>query len=104
MTDTQHPPAPPELTIERIRIGDLAPYARNARTHSRAQIMQLAQSIKDHGFNNPVLVDAANGIIAGHGRVLAAQKLGLIEVPCIRLAHLTADQKAAFVLADNQIA
>jgi len=91
------------MIIEQIRVEDLAPYARNARTHSREQVAQLAHSIAEFGFNNPVLIDAENQIIAGHGRVLAAHKLGLKEVPCIRLGHLSADQKAAFILADNQI-
>lgn len=82
----------------------LVPYARNARTHSEAQVAQIAGSIREFGFTNPVLIDAADGIIAGHGRVMAARALGLSEVPCIRLAHLTETQRRAYVLADNRIA
>lgn len=80
------------------------PYARNARTHSEAQVAQIAGSIREFGFNNPVLVDGANGIIAGHGRVLAARKLGLTQVPVIELSHLTEAQKKAYILADNRLA
>ena len=93
-----------ELAIEQIPLGLLVPYARNARTHSEEQVAQIAQSIQEFGFCNPVLIDAANGIIAGHGRVLAAQRLKLESVPCIRLGHLTDAQKRAYVLADNRIA
>ena len=82
----------------------LIPYARNARTHSDAQVAQIAASIREFGFNNPVLVDGANGIIAGHGRVLAARKLGLATVPTVQLAHLTEAQKRAYILADNKLA
>ena len=82
----------------------LVPYARNARTHSEAQVAQIAGSIRDFGFTNPVLIDAADGIIAGHGRVMAARALGLSEVPCIRLGHLTETQRRAYVLVDNRIA
>lgn len=85
-------------------VADLIPYANNARTHSEAQVAQIAGSIREFGFNNPVLVDGANGIIAGHGRVLAARKLGLTEVPVIELAHLSEAQKRAYVLADNKLA
>lgn len=90
--------------IEQIATADLIPYARNARTHSEQQVSQIAGSIQEFGFCNPVLIDAENGIIAGHGRVLAAQKLKLEAVPCIRLSHLTDAQKRAYVLADNRIA
>jgi len=76
-------------TLEAIQIDALIPYARNSRTHSDAQVAQIAASIKEFGFTNPVLIDAGGGIIAGHGRVLAARKLGLTDVPCIRLDHLT---------------
>lgn len=93
-----------ELEIEYLPIGDLLPYARNARTHSETQIAKLASSIREFGFNNPILLDSANGIIAGHGRLLAAQKLGLTEVPCVRLEHLTDNQKRAYILADNRLA
>uniref|UniRef100_UPI00138F75AD ParB N-terminal domain-containing protein n=1 Tax=Cypionkella psychrotolerans TaxID=1678131 RepID=UPI00138F75AD len=85
-------------------IGNLIPYARNARTHSPAQVGLIAGSIREFGFTNPVLVDGENGIIAGHGRVLAAQKLGLATVPVIELAHLTEAQKRAYILADNRLA
>ena len=90
--------------IEHIPTADLIPYARNARTHSEAQVAQIAGSIQEFGFCNPVLIDAQNGIIAGHGRVLAAQRLKLEAVPCRRLSHLTDAQKRAYVLADNRIA
>ena len=80
------------------------PYARNARTHSEAQVALIAGSIREFGFTNPVLVDGENGIIAGHGRLLAARKLGLDQVPVIELAHLSAAQKRAYVLADNKLA
>jgi len=74
----------------------LVPYARNSRTHSPQQIDKIAASIKEFGFLNPIIVDGDNGIIAGHGRVMAAQKLGLAEVPVIEAAHLTEAQKRAF--------
>jgi len=82
----------------------LIPYARNARTHSDEQIAQIAASIEEFGFTNPVLLDGESGIIAGHGRVLAARKLGMTKVPCIELAHLTDAQKRAYILADNKLA
>lgn len=90
--------------IEYKPTADLIPYARNARTHSEAQVNQIAASIKEFGFNNPVLIGEDNGIIAGHGRVLAAQKLGLERVPCLRLGHLSETERRAYVLADNKIA
>ena len=90
--------------IENVLTATLIPYARNARTHSDSQVAQIAGSIQEFGFNNPVLIDAENGIIAGHGRVMAANLLKLERVPCIRLAHLTDAQKRAFILADNRIA
>lgn len=90
--------------MERRAVSGLVPYARNARTHSEAQVGRIAGSIREFGFNNPVLVDRENGIIAGHGRVLAAQKLGLAEVPVIELGHLSAAQKKAYILADNRLA
>ena len=93
-----------ELAVEMIGIDRLVPYARNSRTHSDEQIAQIAASIREFGFTNPVLIDGDGGIIAGHGRVLGARKLGLAEVPCIRLAHLTEAQRRAYVIADNQIA
>ena len=92
------------MKIESLPIERLIPYARNSRTHSDAQIAQVAASIREFGFTNPVLIDGADGIIAGHGRVMAARKLGLVEVPCIRLAHLTETQKRAYIIADNKLA
>lgn len=82
----------------------LIPYVSNSRTHSEEQIAQVASSIKEFGFTNPVLIDSDNGIIAGHGRILAAQKLNLDNVPCIELSHLTDAQKKAYVIADNKLA
>ena len=82
----------------------LIPYASNARTHSEAQVALIAGSIREYGFNNPILVDGANGIIAGHGRVLAARKLGLDAVPVIELAHLSEAQKRSYILTDNRLA
>ena len=90
--------------IERRPVGTLIPYANNARTHSDAQVAQIAGSIREFGFNNPVLIDGDSGIIAGHGRVLAAQTLGLSTVPVIQLAHLSDAQKRAYILADNRLA
>ncbi len=90
--------------IRHVATSDLIPYARNARTHSEAQVALIAGSIREFGFNNPVLVDGQNGIIAGHGRVLAAQKLGLAAVPTIELTHLSEAQKRAYILADNRLA
>ncbi|QQA42003.1 site-specific DNA-methyltransferase [Pelagovum pacificum] len=91
-------------SIEHRPVADLVPYANNARTHSEAQVALIAGSIREFGFNNPVLVDGDSGIIAGHGRVLAARKLGLPSVPVIELAHLTEAQKRAYILADNRLA
>lgn len=90
--------------IERLAPEVLKPYAGNARTHSKKQIRQIARSIERFGFTNPVLIDEANGIIAGHGRVLAAQSIGMTEVPCLRLAHLSETEKRAYILADNKLA
>lgn len=90
--------------IRQVPVASLVPYARNARTHSPEHVAQIAGSIREFGFTNPVLIDETGGIVAGHGRVLAAQKLGLDAVPCIVLAHLTATQRRAYVLADNKIA
>ena len=95
---------PSALAITYRPISELIPYARNARTHSEAQVALIAGSIREYGFTNPVLVDGANGIIAGHGRVLAARQLGLASVPTIELAHLTETQKQAYILADNRLA
>lgn len=86
------------------KTSDLIPYVNNARTHSDKQVNQVAASIKEFGFTNPILIDESNGIIAGHGRLQAAQKLNLDEVPCIILEGLTEAQKKAYVIADNQLA
>jgi ParB-like chromosome segregation protein Spo0J len=100
-----------DLQIAWRPLGELIPYARNPRTHSDSecmragpQVAQIAASIREFGWTNPVLVDGANGIIAGHGRVLAARQLGLERVPVIELAHMSEAQKRAYVLADNQLA
>ena len=85
-------------------IEQLIPYARNARTHSDEQVAQIAASIKEFGFTNPVLIDGDGGIIAGHGRVLAARKLDLLSVPVIKLDYLTENQKRAYIIADNKLA
>lgn len=90
--------------LEHVSIDALIPYARNSRTHSDAQVAQIAASIKEFGFTNPVLIDETGGIIAGHGRTLAARKLGLKEVPCLRLSYLSEAQKKAYVIADNKLA
>jgi len=90
--------------IEMLPIEGLVPYANNSRTHSDEQVAQVAASIKEFGFTNPVLVDKDNMIIAGHGRMKAAMRLGLTEVPCIRLDHLNDFQKKAYIIADNKLA
>ena len=82
----------------------LRPYEKNARTHSAEQIAQIAASIQEFGFTNPILVDGADGILAGHGRLAAAKDMGLAEVPVIVLDHLSAAQRKAYILADNQLA
>jgi DNA modification methylase len=92
------------MQIETLATSDLVPYARNSRTHSEAQVAQIAASIREFGFTNPVLIDSAGGLIAGHGRVMAARTLGMAEVPCIRLGHLTDTQKRAYIIADNKLA
>lgn len=92
------------LKIEHRSPCELRPYTRNARTHSPKQVAEIATSIKAFGFNNPVLLDKDNGIVAGHGRVEAAKLLGLTSVPTIRLEHLTDAQKRAYILADNKLA
>jgi DNA modification methylase len=92
------------LQIEQISVKKLLPYARNSRTHSEDQIGQIASSIKEFGFTNPILIDADNQIIAGHGRLMGANRLQMKEVPCIRLSHLTESQKRAYVIADNKLA
>jgi ParB-like chromosome segregation protein Spo0J len=92
------------LTIRQASIDSLIPYARNSRTHSDAQVAQIAASIREFGWTNPVLVDGDNGIIAGHGRVLAARVLGLKQIPVIELSELTETQRRAYVIADNKLA
>jgi len=92
------------IVVEHLKPSDLAPYKNNAKKHDAAQISKLCGSIKEFGFTNPVLIDKDNGIIAGHGRVLAAQSLALESVPCIRLGHLTDTQRRAYILADNRLA
>jgi DNA modification methylase len=87
-----------------IPTNDLIPYARNSRTHSEDQVTKIASSIKEFGFLNPIIIDGENGIVAGHGRVMAAKKLGLTELPCIEASHLTEAQKRAYVIADNRLA
>lgn len=92
------------MHIEQIKVSALVAYANNSRTHSEAQIAKIALSIQEFGFCNPVLIDEDNVLIAGHGRTMAAAKLGLDEVPAIRLLHLTEAQRRAFVIADNRLA
>ena len=93
-----------DLHIQRRQVSALIPYIRNARTHSPEQIAQIAASIREFGWTNPILVDGHNGVIAGHGRLLAARQLGFDEVPVIELAHLNDAQRRAYVLADNRLA
>lgn len=93
-----------EHEYTKMKVSDLIPYANNSRTHSDEQVNQVASSIKEFGFTNPVLIDEDNGIIAGHGRIMAANKLGIDEVPCVVLNGLTEAQKKAYVIADNQLA
>ena len=94
----------PADNIERRKVSALIPYARNARTHSDAQVAQIAASIREWGWTNPVLIDAEGGLIAGHGRVLAARKLGIEDVPCMVAIGWSDAQKKAYILADNQLA
>lgn len=92
------------MQVELLSIEKLLPYARNSRTHSDEQVAQIAASIKEFGFTNPILIDKDGIIIAGHGRVMGARKLNMDQVPCIRLSHLTENQKRAYVIADNKLA
>lgn len=94
----------PADKVERRSIGSIIPYARNSRTHSDEQVAQIAASINEWGFTNPILVDIDGEIIAGHGRLLAAQKLGLKDVPCITAVGWSDAQKKAYVIADNKLA
>jgi ParB-like chromosome segregation protein Spo0J len=93
-----------KLAIKYKKTADLVPYANNSRLHDETQVAQLVASIQEFGFINPVLLDGANGIIAGHGRVLAAEIIGMDTVPAIELSHLTETQKQAYVIADNKLA
>jgi hypothetical protein len=92
------------MKITQKKVTELIPYVNNSRTHSDEQVAQIAASIKEFGWTNPILVDGTNGIIAGHGRLLAARKLGYTEVPTIELADLTETQKKAYIIADNKLA
>ena len=92
------------MQIQEVAVEALIPYAKNSRTHSDAQVAQIAASIKEFGWTNPILVDGTKGIIAGHGRLMAARKLGLVKVPVIELKDMTESQKKAYVIADNQLA
>jgi ParB-like chromosome segregation protein Spo0J len=91
------------MQIKEVAVDKLIPYAKNSRTHSEAQVAQIAASIKEFGFRNPILVDGI-GVIAGHGRLLAARKLGLKQVPTIDCSDLTEAQKKAYIIADNKLA
>ena len=90
--------------FEKVNIDKLVPYARNARTHSKEQVLQLRASLREFGFVNPVIVDKDYNIIAGHGRILAAKEEGISEVPCVFAEHLTEAQKKAYIIADNRLA
>ena len=92
------------MQVQQYKVEDLIPYVNNSRTHSDAQVAQIAASIKEFGWTNPILVDGEKGIIAGHGRLLAARKLEMSEVPVIELNHLTPTQKKALIIADNKLA
>jgi ParB-like chromosome segregation protein Spo0J len=92
------------VKITQKKVTELIPYVNNSRTHSDEQVAQIAASIKEFGWTNPILIDGDNGIIAGHGRLLAARKLGQTEVPTIELKDLTETQKKAYIIADNRLA
>ena len=92
------------MKVTQVKTADLIPYVNNARVHSEHQVAQIAASIKEFGWTNPVLIDGDNGLIAGHGRLAAAQKLGMEKIPAIQMAGLTESQKKALILADNKIA
>lgn len=92
------------MQYKNIDVNKLIPYVNNARKHSENQVTQLAASIKEFGFLNPILIDKDNGVLAGHGRLAAARKLGLKEVPCVQIEHLTPAQRKAYILADNKLA
>ena len=92
------------MNIKNIETNSLIPYVNNSRTHSEEQVLQIAASIKEFGFLNPIIIDGDNGIVAGHGRVMAAKKLGIKELPCVDASHLTEAQRKAYVIADNKLA
>jgi hypothetical protein len=94
----------PADKVERRNVADLIPYARNSRTHSDEQVGQIAASIKEFGWTAPVLIDPEGGLIAGHGRIMAAQKLGIVDVPCMVADGWTDAQKKAYIIADNKLA
>jgi len=93
-----------KLKIQMTAISDLKPWATNARTHSKKQVRQIAESIQTFGFTNPILIDDEQTILAGHGRITAAKSLGMASVPCVKLSHMNPEQKRAYVLADNKLA
>lgn len=93
-----------EPIYERLPLDSLTPYPNNARTHSDEQVQEIARSIAEFGFNNPILIDESLNIIAGHGRYRAAQALNLDEVPCLMLKHLSDSQRKAYLIADNRLA
>lgn len=90
--------------MQLIAIEELVPYVNIARTHSKEQITKLRSSLREFGFINPVIIDKDYGIIAGHGRVLAAKEEGIVEVPCVLVDYLTESQKKAYIIADNRFA
>ncbi len=92
------------LKIENMDIEKLVPYANNSRTHDTDQVDQIIASITEFGFTNPVLIDEGGGVIAGHGRIMAAKKMGMADIPCIVLAGLSETQKRAYIIADNKLA
>ena len=91
------------MRIENVKLSDIRGYENNAKLHPQSQIEQIKQSIIDFGFNDPIAIDENNMIIEGHGRLKAVQQLGYTEVPCIRLAHMTEQQKKAYILAHNKL-
>jgi ParB-like chromosome segregation protein Spo0J len=94
----------PADKVERRKVSDLVPYARNSRTHSPEQVAQIAASIREWGWTMPILIDETGGIIAGHGRVMAAQKLGIEDVPCMTAIGWSEAKRRAYVIADNKLA
>jgi ParB family transcriptional regulator, chromosome partitioning protein len=92
------------MLIQEKTVAELIPYVNNSRTHSDEQVAQIAASIKEFGWTNPILIDEQNSIIAGHGRLMAARKLGMDKIPCIEVKNLTEAQKKALIIADNKLA